>query len=370
MQATHIVKEIEINRTFRVAQVASMFDVPLENKARQEWQVNLPLEDFPEWQIGLIIGPSGCGKSTIARELWPSNYICNYNWDNSLSVLDNFPKALSAKEITAAFTLVGFSSPPEWIKPYSVLSTGQRMRCDLARALLQDNLIVFDEFTSVVDRNVAKIGSMALSKAIRKKEGKQFIAVTCHEDVLEWLDPDWVYEPQTNSFSRRLLRQRPQLNLEIYRTTFKSWVLFEKYHYLSNSISKAAQCFIAFLENKPVAFLALLNVIGFTGVRRISRIVVLPDYQGVGVGSAFCNWAGEYLREQNIRCRITTSHPGFIAYMNKSEKWMLAVIAKTGNHAHSGGLRSDKTLKALGNLPKAKVSVGRSIVTFEFAGSE
>jgi ABC-type Mn2+/Zn2+ transport system ATPase subunit len=74
------------------------------------------------------------------------------------------------------------------------------MRVDLARAILEDNkLFVFDEFTSVVDRNVAQIGSFAMQKAIRKTD-KKFIAVTCHFDVQDWLLPDWVFNTDTMTF--------------------------------------------------------------------------------------------------------------------------------------------------------------------------
>ena len=65
------------------------------------------------------------------------------------------------------------------------------MRVDIAMALcLPQNLIVFDKFTSTVDRTVAQIGSIAVSKAVRKHSGKQFIAVSCHSDILDWLEPD------------------------------------------------------------------------------------------------------------------------------------------------------------------------------------
>ena len=40
------------------------------------------------------------------------------------------------KEIVKMLTDVGFSSPPGWIKPYSVHSNGEQFRCDLAKALL------------------------------------------------------------------------------------------------------------------------------------------------------------------------------------------------------------------------------------------
>lgn len=67
------------------------------------------------------------------------------------------------------------------------------MRVELARAMLESDFIVFDEFTSVVDRQVAQTASMAINKAVHRMD-KQFIAVTCHYDVLEWLQPDWVFD--------------------------------------------------------------------------------------------------------------------------------------------------------------------------------
>jgi len=77
------------------------------------------------------------------------------------------------------------------------------MRVDLARALLEEKkLIVFDEFTSVVDRDVAKISSAAVAKAIRKTK-KQFIAVTCHFDIIEWLEPDWIFNTDTMQFIKK-----------------------------------------------------------------------------------------------------------------------------------------------------------------------
>lgn len=117
-------------------------------------------------------------------------------------VIDEMPKA-SVKEIELAFTSVGFASPPSWLKPYNVLSNGEKMRVDLAYCLLKDEpLIVFDEFTSVVDRTVAKTTSYAISKAVRKS-GKKFVAVSCHYDILDWLEPDWVFDTNEMRFFGR-----------------------------------------------------------------------------------------------------------------------------------------------------------------------
>ena len=104
---------------------------------------------------------------------------------------------------------VGFASPPDWLKSYDCLSQGEKMRVDIARALCLDSeLVVFDEFTSVVDREIAKVSAYAISKAVRRSK-KQFIAVTCHYDVVDWLDPDWVFCTDTMEFSRKKECGRP-----------------------------------------------------------------------------------------------------------------------------------------------------------------
>jgi hypothetical protein len=49
-----------------------------------------------------------------------------------------------------------------------------------------------DEFTSVVNRDVAKSMSHALQRYIRQKDLKIVIA-SCHFDIIEWLQPDYVF---------------------------------------------------------------------------------------------------------------------------------------------------------------------------------
>ena len=84
------------------------------------------------------------------------------------------------------------------------------MRVDIARVLcLQQRDIVFDEFTSVVDREIAKVSAFAISKAVRRQKEKRFIAVTCHYDVVEWLDPDWIFCTDTMEFDRKKENGRP-----------------------------------------------------------------------------------------------------------------------------------------------------------------
>lgn len=196
MPTFDIVKTSNPKKTFRVASVMGTFDLQ-ENQVTEHFVGNIELPK--NWQIGLIVGNSGTGKTTIAKELFPDAYITNYEYTHE-SILDDMPQNARMEDITKTFTSCGFASVPSWLKRYDVLSNGEKMRVDLARAILEDrNLVVFDEFTSVVDRQVAKIGSFAMQKAIRKTN-KQFIAVTCHFDVEDWLLPDWVFNTNDMTF--------------------------------------------------------------------------------------------------------------------------------------------------------------------------
>jgi ABC-type protease/lipase transport system fused ATPase/permease subunit len=64
----------EVEHTPRVMQMASLFDLPLEEKLATSIVADLPIEEHP-WNVGLIVGPSGSGKSSIARRLWPDNIV-------------------------------------------------------------------------------------------------------------------------------------------------------------------------------------------------------------------------------------------------------------------------------------------------------
>lgn len=193
MQSFDIVKENEIEETFRVSKIKNDFDLKNEH-CRLELSGAV---DIPEkWNIGVITGGSGTGKSTIAKEIFKEKVIKGFEYTHK-SVIDDMPKA-DINEIEKMLYSVGLGSVPSWLKPYKVLSTGEKMRADLARALLENDFIVFDEFTSTVDRQVAKILCIALNKTLKEHyQEKKFVAVSCHKDFIEYLQPDWVYDTDT-----------------------------------------------------------------------------------------------------------------------------------------------------------------------------
>jgi len=376
MPTAHIVKRSRVLDSFRVSQVAGMFDLPAKREITHEWHAELPVEERTDWSVGLIVGPSGAGKSVLARELFPTAYFHeSFDWPPEHSILDGFPEPLKTKDIIAALSSVGFSSPPHWLKRHAHLSNGQRFRCDLARCLLLDDpLVVFDEFTSVVDRDVARICSHAVAKAIRRRAkdnpaAPRFIALSCHDDIIEWLQPDWIYQVAAARFEWRRLCRRPSVTLHITRCSRDLWPLFRGHHYLSSALHRAAHCYLATWENKPVAFCAARHHVGLgtkaKGRRafREHRIVVLPDYQGAGIGNAFSEFIADLHTSQRLRYYSTTGHPAFIHHRSRSPLWRLIRHPKqrsqrsgAGTSSASSAARLTASFEFIGVKPQASVS--------------
>lgn len=319
MPIVDVVVESPISSSIRARQVSAAFDVPPQEKARLSWKADLPIE-ANDWNVGLVVGPSGAGKSTIMRSVWGD--MPELSW-GAASVVDDFAKGLKIEEITGACSAVGFNTIPAWMRPYHVLSNGERFRVDLARRLLElPDPIVVDEFTSVVDRQVAKIGSHAVQKRVRAL-GRKFVAVTCHYDVIDWLQPDWVLDVSTMSFTRRLLQRRPTIDVDIRKVPRDTWRLFAPYHYMSAEMHTAAQCYAAHVDGRPVAFAGVMHRMhAFTSnLVGVSRLVTLPDWQGLGLAFSLVDALGAAHKAVNKRLLTNPMHPSLVRSFGRSRSW-------------------------------------------------
>jgi len=157
-----------------------------------------------EFGIGLIVGGSGKGKSSLLKEFGNVQEVV---WDCNKSIMSHFetPEIALAK-----LSAVGLNTIPSWVKPFHVLSNGEQFRADLARKL--DNNTVIDEFTSVVDRNVAKASSVALSRYVKNNGVKNIVLASCHRDIIEWLCPDWVIDLDSGKFYSGFFLSGQKLN--------------------------------------------------------------------------------------------------------------------------------------------------------------
>ena len=328
--------------SFRVRQIAGMFDLPVNGVSSQRFSVEVPGLDEP-WQIGLIVGPSGSGKTTIARQAFGAALRDPPPWPADRAVIDCLGDT-DIRQCTRVLAAVGFSSPPAWLRPWHVLSNGEKFRCDLARLLLgeggesKDKLALMDEFTSVVDRTVARIGSAALAGAIRGGAvARRFVAVSCHYDIVPWLCPDWVVDMATQSLARGKL-PRPSIRLEIRTCDKGLWAMFQRHHYLNGHLPSCVRCRVGLVENEPVAFAAIAPVAGYRGYQRFSRVVVLPDYQGIGIGGKFRDAVAALEAPRCRRLSLVTSHPAMIRSLAHSGRWRLRSVGFS--HPDAAGLKA------------------------------
>lgn len=326
-----IVRETPISDSARTRQLEAMFDVPISERSRVEWHGEIDFDEHP-WQVGLIVGPSGAGKSTTLREVFGTP--TEYEWTTG-SVVDDFPAAASMEDIALVCQGVGFNTIPAWLRPHGVLSTGEQFRVDLARRMIEstpDDIVVVDEFTSVVDRQVAKIGSHAVAKYVRRHE-RRFVAATCHYDVVDWLQPDWVFEPATMTLTWRSVQPRPRVECIVSPVPFAAWRLFAPFHYLTAKLHRAARCFVLFARLAdepdarfvPASFTATLrrphprtrNLMGF------SRDVTLPDWQGLGLIFVLTETVAAAYKAIGESINTYPAHPAYIRTHDASPNWSL-----------------------------------------------
>jgi ABC-type lipoprotein export system ATPase subunit len=322
MPSSKFVIKTKIPKTFRVEKVKGMFDVD-KDEIIKEFDINIPIEN-KDWNIGLIIGASGSGKTTIGKNLFKDfNFFNGFEWKEQ-SFLDDFNKDLTPTDIIESLSKVGFSSPPDWLKPFNVLSNGQKMRVELARIILEsDKPFIYDEFTSLVDRQVAKIGSYAISKFI-KKQNKKMIAITCHNDVEEWIEADWVYNVDKQEFYWGLLR-RPEIKIDIRKATSDEWKQFKQFHYLDANNNNSSHKYIAEINGECVAWCSILHFPHpfIKNMKKVHRLVVKPDYQGIGLGIKFLDYIADKYKKNKFRFTIVTSQPALVFALIKNNKWAM-----------------------------------------------
>lgn len=317
----------DVKRTFRCRQIESLFDVPATTKLTRAWKCEVPIEQR-DWNVGLIVGPSGAGKTIVAKQMFGNDALNDsFEWGDS-AVADSFEEGMSVEKIGAVFSSVGFNTVPSWLKPFSVLSNGEKFRVTIARKLLsKETPIVVDEFSSVVDRQVAKIVSNSVQKYVRKN-ARQFVAVSCHYDIIDWLQPDWVFEPHEEKFTWRSLQRRPRLDASISPIPHSAWRVFSQYHYMSSELHKAARCHGLFIGKELVGFGGVLfrplnHKTGYD-IYGLSRLVVLPDWQGLGLAFHLMNALGSIYLALGHKFHMYPAHPSFVRSMKKDKtNWRL-----------------------------------------------
>ena len=303
---------VQLDETAR--QVCKLFDYTFDGESKFTIPDPRPIPE--KFGIGLVVGPSGSGKSTLLRQYFgePSAP----RWQKDKAIVSHFRDAKEAYERLGA---VGLNSIPSWMRPYHVLSTGEKFRADLARQV-GDGAII-DEFTSVVDRNVAKSCAAALRRHVTNAALQNIVIASCHYDIIEWLQPEWIFDTSTGHRAGRRLERRPSINLRIEPCTADEWKSFGVHHYMNTTMNKAARCWLASWDLTRVGFVSALSFPNqyLKNAWREHRTVVLPDFQGLGIGVAISNAVANIFVGEGCRYFSKTAHPRFGEYRNNSVLW-------------------------------------------------
>lgn len=348
--------------SYRAARVKSLFNA--EKAYNWERSAELPIEG-KEWKIGLVVGASGTGKTSIGSCLFKEPIHDLYaGWDNDKPIIDCIAPNGDFNQVTASLSAVGLGDVPVWLRPFSVLSNGEKFRAGLARLVCdRPEHAVVDEFTSVIDRQIAKVGAAAFAKAWRKGCG-QIVLLSCHHDIIEWLQPDWVYNTdEARFYNRDCLRQRPAFDLKIYKVRGTVFRHFKPHYYLDLPLPVAAEYFVGIIGNEPVCHVAVAPF--FTAkAYRATRLVVMPEWQGTGVGTKFLNAICEYHLRGNGRCGhkfpvfFHTSHPQLCGALRHSKKWL-----QTGAR-----LYGDNKTRSHASLTRSCLKRGKTEATCGYGG--
>ncbi|MBP6660911.1 MAG: hypothetical protein KA174_09515 [Chitinophagales bacterium] len=345
----------DVSNTFRCKMAANSLDIDVNKKSIH----NLKIENIniPEnWNIGLIYGASGSGKTTLAKHLF-GDKIFKTVLDDEKSILDQMPEILEYKECASLLTGIGLNSVPCWIRPIKTLSNGQKARAEAVLLMCKnDGIICIDEWTSVVDRTVAKAMSHCIQK-FAKKQKKQIILLSCHYDILEWVKPDWMIDCNKQSFELPksqdfFFTKREQLEFTIREVGRETWKYFSKYHYLSEKLPGGKiHTYGLFLGENQIGFQCFANYVpNVKGKREIfhsNRTVVHPDYAGLGMGIILINKTSEIISKRyNYKIMAKFSALPVYNAMIKQKEWvflgaktLMGKMKTCGNMDRKAGFR-------------------------------
>lgn len=124
---------------------------------------------------------------------------------------------------------------------------------------------------------------------------------------------------------------RPEKKFYVRECDRSEWAKFRRYHYLNSDLPSAAKCYGLYDAEKIVAFIGVLHQPNKNPrIKRVTRLVVHPDYQGIGLGCKFLNFvAGLYVKE-NFDFSIVTSAKNLIRALQRDSHWIMIRYGANG----------------------------------------
>lgn len=351
MQNYVVSLQSEPSVSFRSNKAANSLDIDVKKKLTHTLNIEADL-DTP-FNIGLVVGASGSGKTTLIKKMFGEDCLKEI-LDLTTPIIDQFSEELNYDECASALSGIGLTSVPCWIRPAATLSNGQKARAEAALQIYSGkDFVVLDEWTSVVDRNVAKVMSHCVQKFARKNN-KKFILCSCHYDVMEWLNPDFVIDCNKQQYIERRSMvgshtRTDQLRLDVKEVGRSSWRYFSKYHYLSDRLPGGKiYTYGLFSGDDQIGFQCFASyIIGDHKTFFSNRTVIHPDYAGLGLGINLINETSKLMVQKGFRIKAKFSSTPIYKAMARQDLWRCTKIDKPIKKPNMGHIRnvSEKSRK-------------------------
>lgn len=111
------------------------------------------------------------------------------------------------------------------------------------------------------------------------------------------------------------------------------WEIFRKYHYLNTDLHQAAQQYVGIMNGELVCHTGIIHFPMQKGKKRVHRLVVLPDYQGIGIGTRFIKEVAKIVSKEGYELNLTTTTPALVHALKRDKEWILARYGRSQTFA-------------------------------------
>jgi GNAT superfamily N-acetyltransferase len=89
-------------------------------------------------------------------------------------------------------------------------------------------------------------------------------------------------------------------------------------------LHQAAQQYVGVINGEMVCHTGIIQMPMKKGKKRVHRLVVLPDYQGIGIGTKFIKHVANIVDAEGYELNLTTTTPALVGALKKDPDWILA----------------------------------------------
>lgn len=129
---------------------------------------------------------------------------------------------------------------------------------------------------------------------------------------------------------------------------------------MNTDLHSGAEQYVGVINGEMVCHTGIIQFPMQKGKKRVHRLVVLPDYQGIGIGTMFIKAVAKQISARGFEVNLTTTTPALVHALKRDSAWVLARYGREKSGMKDYGKRYGKKAAHLVNA----VSTNR--VTYSF----